>query len=147
MASGAVFSGVVKEGRLPHAMREAIRLLMRSLEGKYITVEVKVRKKRTSVKQHAFYRSCVLPLVTAYMVGEGNEMSEEEVHEFLKRDVGKLVKRVKSPLNGEYVYITRSMAEVTSAETEQFIEQIRATFAQFGLNVPRPNEHLEGILY
>lgn len=141
------FTGRITGGHLPKELRESIARVIRSLEGKVISVEIKVKRKPTSLKQHAFYRDAVLPLVTAFMNEEGNNMSEEETHEYLKRDVGKLVKRVKSPLTGEWVYITRSMAEVSSSETEAFIEQIRATFAPFSLHVPRPNEHMEVINY
>jgi hypothetical protein len=129
----------VKNGRLHPETARKVAAAIAALSGKWVTVTVAERKAKRSGKQNKYYWGVVLPLVTQAMRDAGNVVDEEEVHEFLKRDVGRLVKRITEP-DGTVRFVTRSSAELSVDEWEKLMEIIRAWAAQFDIVVPLPNE-------
>lgn len=135
-------SMVAPGGRLNPRAREDITRLLQSMEGKRVVVRISKFRKTRSGQQNRFYYGVVLPLTKAMMVGAGNDVSDEEVHEFLKVHVGKLTKAMHDPDGVEFT-VTRSSADLDTIEWEIWMTQIRAWGANYGLVIPIPNEDFD----
>lgn len=102
-----------------------------------ITIEPERRIRSTN--ENRFYWGIVMPLIHAMFREAGNVVSKEEVHEYLKMHVGKLVKNIHDP-EGECKAVVRSSADLTTKEWEDWLTNIRAWAAPLGVQVPFPNE-------
>lgn len=127
-------------GGLPEASAwRPMLAMLRQFEGQWVSITVRVRRKRRSLKQNRFYFGVILPLAAEFMRDLGNDMDDEEAHNWLKEHVGKLVKNVESP-SGVRTRTIRSSRDLTTAEWEDYMQRIRAWAAEFDLMLPLPNE-------
>ncbi len=138
----AHFRGTVKNGKLPRLTTEGIVAALRKLEG--CTAEVTVKKwvKRRSGNQNRYYWSVVVRMVTEMFREAGNYVDDEEVHEFLKLRVGKLSQNVVDP-HGEVYKTLGSTTKLSTTEFEAYMMKIKAWAAEFGLQIPEPNEDVQ----
>ncbi len=104
-----------------------------------VTVEIKEAKRIRSLSQNSYYWGIVISSVTGMFNEHGTQASPEDVHNYLRENVGKLFKRINLP-DGEIKTIGRSTTELTTSEFELYLEQIRAWAANYGLIIPLPNE-------
>lgn len=142
MSQSTDFTGKIIGG-LPEASAwRPMLALLRQLEGQWVTITVRARKKRRSLKQNAYYFGVIVPLCGEFMRGYGNRMDDDEVHEWLKEHVGKLTKYVTSP-SGVRTKIVRSSRELDTGEWEDYMQDIRAWAADFDLHIPLPNEPMQ----
>jgi len=127
-----IFIGTVKQGLVVVNNLEDFKRWLFHLEGKEIETIVRVRKRRRSNKQNAYYHAVVV-LMIAYEMG----ISDEEAHDFLKAKFNKKTIVVKEK---EYEVI-RSTTDLSTIEMEDFLEQVRRWAAE-DLNciIPLPNE-------
>lgn len=139
MSQTTDFHGKVIGGYPEASAWRPLLALLRRLEGQQVSITVRLRKKPRSIKQNKYYFGCVVPLVCEFMRDFGNEIGEDEAHEYLKEHVGKLVKVVISP-SGVRSRIVRSSADLSSSEWEDYMQNIRKWAADFGLFIPLPNE-------
>ena len=133
------FQSVITNGKLPDAVSKQIAGVLRSLEGKRVTIEIKVQKRRRSLNQNAFYHGCIIPPILAMMREMGNNLDPDDVHSFLKQEVGKLNQVVVLP-DGEVKTVTGSSAKLTTMEFEVYLTKIRAWASEWGIMLPMPNE-------
>lgn len=131
---------VDKEGRIPEITRKAIAGLIAKVPGKRIKITIALYKRRRSENQNAFYWGVILPMMKDAINEYGNQMNEDEAHEFIKEEIWKHTKTITRP-DGSKKPIIRSSTELTTTEWEEKIELTRAWAAfELGLILPYPNE-------
>ncbi|WP_020469687.1 recombination protein NinB [Zavarzinella formosa] len=135
------FPAIVTHGRLPEEVARQIGAVLRQLDGKRVVVSVKEAKRSRSKNQNAYYWSCVIPPIVDMFRDAGNYADAEDVHEFLKSEVGKL-KRVLVTPDGEVKTAPGSTAKLNTMEFEVYLETVRAWAAEYRIEIPLPNEAL-----
>jgi hypothetical protein len=133
----------VVNGRLPRQVSEAVGAAIRRCEGKRIVVSLREQKRTRSNPQNRFYWGVVIPAVLDMFVEAGNDTNPEEVHSFLKEQVGGsvCVKVLLTP-DGKRRPVLRSSADLSTQEFEDYLERIRVWAAEIGTIIPLPNEDL-----
>ncbi len=129
----------VTDGKLPPAMEQKLRVILRNLDGKIIKLTVEQKKKIRSLNQNNYYFGVVVQAVLRMFLDEGNDVDAEEVHEYLKKHVGKLTKEIFTP-DGEKKETSCTTRRLSTKEFEEYLEKIRAWAASFGVVIPLPNE-------
>lgn len=129
----------VYNGKLSDQARQMIMQTLRNMEGKQIEIVVKEKKRKRSLSQNAFYWGCVIPAITNMFREHGNSVDNEQVHEFLKSEVGKMNQTIVLP-DGEVKEICGSSAALKTMEFEDYLTKVRAWAAEWGVVIPLPNE-------
>ena len=128
-------------GVIPPDLLQAAKNVVARLVGKSVILSIRVSSRRRSNNQNAYYWGVVIPYIKQMFDDYGNNLDEEDIHEFLKKEIGKLSKSVLLP-TGEFRYITGSSAELSTVGMENYLEKIRAWAAECGLVIPLPNERM-----
>src|SRR4051812_17833035 len=116
MANNSIqFFSKVEQGHLEKGIRESIAKALQSLNGKFAKITIEERKKTRSQSQNAYYWGCVIPPIVNMFNEQGNNVDAEQVHEFLKDEVGKLSQVVVLP-DGEAKKISGSSALLKTME-------------------------------
>lgn len=118
------------------------KYLQTELADKEVTIEVKRKTRKRSNSQNAYYHACIIPILRAAFKDIGHNLSNEEVHLFLKT---KFLKQTIANENGEYLgEKIGSTADLTTTQFMEYILQIQQ-FAAESLNVqiPSPNEQVQ----
>jgi hypothetical protein len=132
----------VKDGKIPKKVSEAIRDKLAALEGKTVTIVLGEWKRPRSNKQNAYYFGCVVKRIHEVFVEAGNDVTKEQVHEYLKEYIGKLTDVLILP-NGQKRIIVRSTASLDVSEWEVYMHKCRAFAAEvLDLQIPEPGEVL-----
>ncbi len=139
------FTGFVRDGKLPPEMGNAIRGLLRLLEGERIVVAIRKWEKPRSIRQNRFYWDVVIGIVIGMFRDMGEAIDKDQAHEFLQREVLKRTRTFRG-LEGNEVTVTLSSTKKTVADWEADNEIIRAWAASWGYHIPRPGEITE-IMY
>lgn len=135
------FSGLVTSGKLPPQVAQAIASAIRRLEGKRLVVSLREQKRRRSTRQNAYYWGCCLPVIVEMFREAGNMVDAEDVHSYLKSEVGKLAQVLVTP-DGEVLKAPGSTTKLSTQEFEVYLEKVRAWAASFGLSIPLPHEEI-----
>lgn len=118
------------------------KYLQTELADKEVTIEVKRKTRKRSNSQNAYYHSCVISIMRAAFKDIGHNLSNEEVHLFLKT---KFLKQTIANENGEF--LGEKIGSTTDLTTTQFMEYILEIqqFAADSLDVqiPSPNEQVQ----
>lgn len=138
-----LFDGQIKSGKLPASVSKAIALALQMFEGRRVKIALSEYKPPRSSKQNRYYWGYVIPVIVQMFRDAGNSINGEEVHEYLKSQVGDLTEIVTMP-DGKRRIITKSSAKLTTAEWEDYIDKIRAWAARYGVAVPFPREDENG---
>lgn len=133
------FFSKVEQGHISEGCRKSIAAALKSLEGKFTKITIEEKKKNRSLSQNAFYWGVVIPAIVNMFNEYGNNVDAEQVHEFLKAEVGKLNQKVILP-DGEIKTISGSSAILQTLEFEEYLTKIRAWAAEWGVLLPFPNE-------
>lgn len=142
MTKALEFSGTVVNGKLPQKVSEQIMAVLRSAEGKRVTVSIREQKRVRSLSANAYYWGVVIPPIVAMFRDEGNMVDAEDTHEFLKEHVGKVRQVIVTP-DGEVVRAAGSTAKLSTAEFGDYVAKIKAWAAEFGIHIPEPGEPAE----
>lgn len=97
-----------------------------------------------SSAQNAYYWGIVIASITDAMNEQGNNFINDDVHEFMKNEIGL---RHRMRIGGSDVYrdVIRSTRKYTTAEFEEYMEACRAWAAEYlNIQIPLPKE---GLLY
>jgi hypothetical protein len=139
--SGALeFVCPVVDGRLPERDAKRIGEVIRKFDGKRVVVSVQEVKKTRSSQQNRYYWGCLIKLITDEFRDAGNMVNGDDVHDFLKAEVGKL-SQVLVTVEGEVFRGPGSTAKLTTTEFSNYIEAVRAWAAdRLDLKIPSPNE-------
>jgi hypothetical protein len=113
--------------------------MLQSMVGTIVLITVEKRKKRRSLNQNAYYWKVIIPAIHEMFVQNGNDVDEEDVHNYLKEQVGKLSKVILLP-DGSIEKIVGSTANLSTMQFEMYVEKCRAFAAQFGFLIKLPNE-------
>ena len=132
------FYDTVVNGQLSPARIEAIMNCLAEHEGKPVVISIKRGKKR-SHNQNAFYWGIVIPAIKRLFEQNGDAVSPEKVHQFLKEHVAGMVDIIVLP-DGRKKAIVSTSTDLSTAEWEEYILKIRAWAGQWGVDFPEPNE-------
>lgn len=134
------FSGTVTGGRLPKEMAERIAVVVRSMDGKRLTIAVKEEKKRRTLKANAYLWSGVYPPIVAAFREHGNLVDAEDVHIYCKIHVGKLKQVLVTP-DGEVLHSVGSTRHLSTKEFGEYVEAVRVwALAVLGVEIPDARE-------
>lgn len=108
--------------------------------GKRIALTLKEHKKTRSNRQNRYMFGVVIEGVLPLLEDSG-ALDKEDAHEYLlKRFAPKKV--IKGP-DGEPVIVPKRSKDMSTDEMEQYLEKIRAFAAQWGVQIPLPNESID----
>lgn len=133
------FFSKIEQGHISENCRKSITVALKSLEGKFAKITIKERKKNRSLSQNAFYWGVIVPEIVNLLNVYGNNVDAEQVHDFLKAEVGRLTQKVVLP-DGEVKAVSGTTTELSTVEFEDYITKIRAWAGGFGVIIPMPNE-------
>lgn len=139
-------SGEVKGGRLiiPPA---SLAIALRQYEGRRVVIEIEPERVQRSLRQNAYYRACVVPVIAHLLTEEmrkvegceeAEAVSNEEAHEALKKRF--LGREVIAGLD-----VVRSTTRLSTGGMTDYIERCRMFAAEAGYFIPQPGEREEGI--
>lgn len=138
------FESTVTNGRFEPLVAETIRQLLRRMEGKRLRLKISRWTRQRSDRQNRYYWGVVVEMVWQMFLEYGNDMTKEEVHDFLKGpEVGALFTEVMDP-RGEIHRVPLSTTKLTTVSWEDYMTKCRAWAARMGLQIPEPNEVLHG---
>lgn len=136
------FVSLVHGGKLVPHVRNAIMVALSGMEGKLVRITISESKRRRSNKQNDFYWGYVIPIVKAMFIEQGNDIDNDGVHEYLKMHVSGLKEVIKDP-SGVRKSIVLQSRKLNTHDWEDYITKIRVWAAEFGVQIPFPNEDLE----
>lgn len=131
----------VKDGKLTRNIPQLTEVI-KSFEGKEITIKIEKRKKKRSNPQNAYYYGVVIPIMRDALKDAGYIMTNESVHDMLKlrflketillnKDTGECIERIKS---------TTELS--TSGMMDYFTEITVFAAEYFQVQIPEPNEQI-----
>jgi hypothetical protein len=141
MKLAAQFTFKLENGAVPPVIRRDINETLKRLATKAITVTVGEAQRQRSRRQNSFYWGVVLPAICEMFRDAGSDASKDEVHLFLKRTVGGLTRAIVLPGGGSEE-VVRSSSDLAPDQWEEWQEKIRAWAAEWGTELPMPNEDL-----
>jgi len=109
---------------------------LKKCEGKLVTFSLVEWKPLRSKKQNSFYFGFIVPPVAQFFTEHGEPTTPDEAHEYLMTEVGKLT--YTSAITGKPRRL--SSTKLTRSQWEDYITQIRAWGAEYGLVLSFPNE-------
>lgn len=128
------FFGTVENGRLVLDNEPAYFSTLFALNGE-IELVIQKRKRSRTLKQNAYYRGVVVPMI-AKETGD----SDKRMHEILKR---KFLKDFTF-INGEVFYFSRTTTTLTTKQFVEYIDEIKLWALDFlNLNIPDADEVYE----
>jgi 16S rRNA U1498 N3-methylase RsmE len=118
------FEGKIKNGKLEIDDQDLFEMYLATLDGKEITVLVEKKKRHRTIKQNAYYWTCLSII--------GNELgyTKEEIHTTFKAMY--LVDRTGK------IPIVRSTTSLTTAEFTEYFDKIIRKVAELGITLPNP---------
>lgn len=137
--SNIQFISKIEHGHMEHGIREAIVRVLKSLEGKIAKITIEEKKKVRSLSQNAYYWGCIIPPIVTMFREYGNNVDAEQIHEFLKDEVGKLSQMITLP-DGDIKKISGSSALLKTMEFEDYLTKVRIWAAVWDIFIPLPNE-------
>ena len=133
------FPARVTDGRLPKPVGDKLAACLRTFEGKDVLVAVSERKRPRSLKQNKYWFGVVVRDITLALRELGNNIDEQETHDFLKDDVAKLKRAIILP-TGEVKFTVPSSANLTTAEFTRLIDVSRVwALEELALDIPPPD--------
>lgn len=129
----------IENGQLPDHAELAFIAELAHHSGKDVAITIDRKRMKISNEMHAYYREVVLPIVTEHYRDRGYKVTQAQVHKELKQifgpdeDIG-----IIEPIFRK----KQSMADYTKPESVQFIQDLQEAFANEGLYIPDPNQHL-----
>lgn len=109
---------------------------LRHFEGKRFRLILTNDKKRSN-EQNKYWWGVVIRKIADWLRGFGNDVTDEDVHEFLKM---KYLGKKEVLINGKIFERYRSTTELNTLEFSDLKDKIQRDFAQKGLIIPDPNQ-------
>jgi len=145
MTPKLTYFGRVDSGKLILTNRARFDQELPLFEGKRVEITVQKAKRRRSLQQNRYLFGCVYVCALQGLKDAGfQDLTVEDVHEFMKMRFLPGGKEIVSPETGEVVTIARSTSTLSTTEMMSYIEQIAQFCAEF-LNtaIPEPLEQTE----
>ena len=137
MTQGVSIRGVVSRGWLDDTT--ILRRFLSMHEGKPVEISAREVRSTRSNQQNRLWWGCVVPEIVRLFRENGDDISPEEAHDYLKDEVLKLHRRVIGP-DGRTAIVSGSTTKMTTTEFNDAIVKVQAWAAQFGGYIPDPNE-------
>lgn len=134
------FDVQVQNGRVQQATLDTIRTLLATLNGKRVRISIAEIKRQRSLNQNNFWWGVVVPILQEIFEEHGNECDPESVHHYAVEHIWNWTKVIVDPA-GVRRKIVLSSTALDTAQWEDNITKTRAWCAQFGRQVPLPNEY------
>lgn len=139
-----VYFGKVQDGSLKIQNQTALKLDLKSLEGKELEIKITKKKKRRSNPQNSYYWAVVVPVVKEGLIDAGFQRdvfsNTNAVHELLKSMFCPKVEVVNKE-TGEVLELPPTTTNLTTTNMMEYFEDIRQWGAEYlGINIPEPNE-------
>jgi len=132
------FFDIIRNGKLSPHIAKNIRQLLADLEGKEVIISIKLGSKRSD-KQNKYYWSGVIPYVREVFENGGSVISEDEAHDYVKRDILKMERGITLP-DGSVRRVVGSTTKVSKEDWERNMTIIRVWAAQWGVNISEPTK-------
>jgi len=123
-----IFRGTISSGRFMPEQPAFWRMYRDGFEGKQVEVVLRKWRRQRSLPQNSWYWSCIVMGLATETGHTSQEIHEALKHRFLSRIEGKLE-------------ITRSTADLTTAEFSEYCERCRVLAAEMGLSITNPGEY------
>lgn len=106
--------------------------------GEIIELSIKLKKKKRSNNQNAYYWGCVVGPITQRFVELGNDFDENDTHEFLK---SKFSTKQVEIIDGHYIDMPTSTTKMDTKDFMIYLEKIQQFASQLlDLYIADPNE-------
>lgn len=140
-----IYTGVVRRendiARLHIFHRKMFDKDIDRLAGKNVEITIRLKRKRRSLMQNAYYWGVVVPLVREGLRDAGWQFTIEETHELMKAKHLKIEKVNED--TGEIIRSIGSTTDLTTTGMMDYIAAIQQWAAEFiGVTIPDPNEQL-----
>lgn len=133
------FYAKVENRHIDDQVRKAIGACIMVMDGKEVSITIKEVKSTRSQKQNRYYWGVVVKMIHQLFLDTGNDATAEEVHDFLKQEVGGIHKELYAP-DGKVRTITGSSATQSTIDFEDYMQKCRAWAARWDVFIPLPNE-------
>lgn len=132
----------VKNGNFSRNLNR-IREFLRSVEGKTLTLTMKVSRKERTLNQNNYYWAVIVVIWRQLIQDEWGEfMSTNEVHEFLKYNCNYTEHFDED--SGMVLRVSKSTKENSTVEQEEFHERARKLAKDmFNVDIPLPKEQIK----
>ncbi len=137
-AEEAIFESVVTHGRFDPMVADSIRELLKRMEGKRLRLKISPWTRQRSARQNRYYWGVVIAYIWNMFVENGNDVTREEVHDFMKGECNIVHEFVDS--QGECHKSIMSSTKLTTVQWEDYMTKCRQWAAIRGLDIPEPNE-------
>lgn len=125
-----VFFGVIKNSRLNLYRAGDFELWLSTMEGKEISVDVKIKSKKRTNPQNAYYWKIL------QIAGREIGYTPEELHQTFKSKFNLEHKNYK----GKELDIVKSTAKLNTAEFTEYLDNVIRELAELGISVLSPEE-------
>lgn len=116
-----------------------VKVKCEHLAGKQVRVKITQVRKSITLPMYGYYHAVILPCIYKGYLDLGNEMSEVEVHEDLKR-MCPHVKKTKISPGGEVSEYTPHLDQITKEQGLLFMDWcIRFAAEMMDITIPEPN--------
>lgn len=139
------FHTTVRKGKLTVAATKGIIQALQSMEGKYITISIENEGNKRSNAQNRYWWGVVVAMCMQRFKGLGNEVTAEEVHEFLKMQSEVSKMPVGDISSGEAIgYMLKSTTKLTTVQFMELIADVQRWAAEkLDIVIPDPIESFE----
>lgn len=134
----ALFTSLVKDGKIDGSEALRIRQMLALYEGKEVEISLKEVKKRITISQRGYFHGVIVPAFRLHFHNAGYTYDDADVRQYLARDVAKLTRIFVGPDDKEYEHV-KSVESLTKEEMSDFIEVCLQHAAEIGLMIP-PSE-------
>ena len=128
----------IRNGLIPSGVIESLQASANKAgEGDYI---IEIKKKTRSNAQNKYYWGVVIPIVMDALnkhIESDLKADKNDVHLFIMERIGR-VHKIKTK-EGDLI-LKRGLSKTKTDECEDVFTQIRAYFAERGIDIPEPNE-------
>jgi len=130
------------DGRVPQEVSIGVRDAVRRMQGKQLVLSLKEQTRVRSIRQNRYYHGVIVRMITDAFREAGNDFDDDDTHEFLKIEVGRLRRKIVTA-DDRVLTAPGTTTVLTTKEFEDFAEKCRAWAAEvLGLIIPLPNEVL-----
>ena len=109
---------------------------LKHFEGKRFRMILTNDKKRSN-EQNKYWWGVVIRRIGNWLREDGNDVTDEDVHEFIKM---KYLGKKEVVINGKTFERYRSTTELNTLEFSELKDKIQRDFAQRGLVIPDPSQ-------
>jgi hypothetical protein len=133
--------GKVVRGRKVYNNPELYNLQLQQLEGKEFEEIIKVRSKRTTDSQHAYYRGAILPACfQSEMFGHCDK--PDDIHEYFADRFLSYTVMIHRPDGTKFESKRiRSMADLNRQETSEYIARVKMECEILEIQILSPEEY------